>query len=172
MIFESITLHDFTRPLRARLELRKVCGPYTWRPGEPGESIGFYMSGKSALAMGDGPARLRLMSADEHSPSRLRGTYYYGDEEPGFADFHPIVARLPHGRGFLAGWTMGKGMCSSLDLAIHDTPEEAAYAAHEEARIAAEREQEYRAEERAKLDEEERAAQAREDEVAGLGTEE
>lgn len=174
MIFDAITIHDLAKPPAARLDMRRHCGPYTWTPSAPGEGRGFYTKGHDMLAMGDAPIDLRLASADDFTPrgSRQHGTYYFAGEDHEFARFYPVVARLPHSRGFLAGWVMGAGMCGSIDSAIHRTGEAAARAAHEEARIAAEREAEYQAEEDARIEAEEAAAQAREDEVAGLGTEE
>lgn len=43
----------------------------------------------------------------------------------------PIIARLPRGRGFLAGWSLGPGMASGLDLIIWDNPRDAAFRAHQ-----------------------------------------
>ncbi len=52
-------------------------------------------------------------------------------------EFTAIVARLPHQRGFLAGWTMGKGMFANLDGHIWATIEDAACDAANEAERAA-----------------------------------
>lgn len=51
-------------------------------------------------------------------------------------EFIPIVARLPHGRGFLAGWTLGEHMAASLDARIFDDEDDAMRAAEDEARTA------------------------------------
>jgi predicted GNAT superfamily acetyltransferase len=47
-----------------------------------------------------------------------------------------IVVALPHGR-FLAGWSMGEGMASTVDADLYDTAEDAAYAADSMAESAA-----------------------------------
>lgn len=36
-LFDTITMLDYMRPLRERMESRKVCGPYTWSPSPPSE---------------------------------------------------------------------------------------------------------------------------------------
>lgn len=55
-----------------------------------------------------------------------------------------IVARLPKSRGYLAGWTLGGGMCATLDRThVYDDIGDAAYAADSIAERAAEREREY-----------------------------
>jgi hypothetical protein len=43
----------------------------------------------------------------------------------GSESFDGLVMRLPHGRGFLAGWTMGEGMASSIDADIIEDEDEA-----------------------------------------------
>lgn len=82
-MFSEITMIDYARPLKARAEARKTCGPYRWKPATPGK-----------------------------------------------------------GRGFLAGWTMGPGMCASLDAYIYKAPEDAAHAAHSMAESDAEKNRE------------------------------
>lgn len=147
-MFKEIYIHTFERngkpaTLRERLEMRKTCGPYRWTPAEPGQGRGFYQSSKG-LWCGDSTFDLRLVYANELLPwyFKLRRTEgYYVDMDEILT---PIVARLPHGRGFLAGWTMGPGMCASLDGHVWHDPESAARAAHQEAEQAAEREREYR----------------------------
>jgi len=90
---------------------------------------------------------LRIEGANEHISGRQsRTTAYWGDDD-GFTTFTPIIARLPHARGFLAGWTMGQGMAASLEPEIYETPEDAAFAAHSIAEDVAEREREYREDE-------------------------
>jgi hypothetical protein len=169
-MFDAITMIDFSRSLAHRAEVRKHAGPYTWTPATPGGSRGFYMDRKAVRMHREAPFDLRLAYADDFMPrySRLHGTTYCTDDD-GIGDtMRPIIARLPHGRGFLAGWTLGPGMCGALDLTIHATAEDAARMAHEEARTAAERERDYQREERARLEAEELA----EEERAALGTEE
>lgn len=143
--FQEITLINYARPLRERLESRKVVGPYRWTPAKPGGTRGFYQASDERNSGSFHPIAptkmdaygsafdLRLSYAETHLPreSRLRGIRgYYADS---FQDdtLTPIVASLPHGRGFLAGWTMGPGMCGAIDLDTYDSAEDAARAAHE-----------------------------------------
>lgn len=56
--------------------------------------------------------------------------------------FQGIVLRLPHGRGFLAGWTMGEGTASSLDYEIYEDIDDATRAADSLAESAADRQAE------------------------------
>lgn len=53
-----------------------------------------------------------------------------------------IVMRLPHNRGFLAGWSMGGGMISEIEYTIYDDVHDAAYAADSIAEEVAEKERE------------------------------
>ena len=146
-MFREIVMIDYGRPLAARLASRKYCGPYRWTPAAPGTGRGFY-SGSSALDMDarGSSFRLRIEDANDHIRDRrnqIRG--YYCD--PDCIDtLQPIIARLPRGRGFLAGWTMGAGMCASLEGDIYPDAESAASAAHCAAEYAAEREREYQEE--------------------------
>lgn len=127
-------IHDFSKPLKKRAEERKHCGPYHWTPAKPGGGRGFYQSSRGLYCDRTGSIfDLRLTEANEHinrasSLSRING--YYCDNF-GDCTLTPIVARLPHGRGFLAGWTMGAGMCASIDLTLHDNERDAAFAAHD-----------------------------------------
>lgn len=144
-MFNEIVLIDHKRPLAERAKARKSVGPYRWRPSKPNNGRGFYQSSHGlAMDRAGSSINLRLEEANDH----LRGSrlshisgYYcdpYGDGDT----LQPIIARLPHGRGFLAGWTMGAGMCAALDSEIWETEEEAARAAHDMAERDAERERE------------------------------
>lgn len=53
-----------------------------------------------------------------------------------------IVFRLPHGRGFLAGWSMGEHMASEVGRRVYSCEREAARAADREAESVAEAERE------------------------------
>jgi hypothetical protein len=127
------TVHDFSRPLRKRFEQRQYTGPYYWSPSKPGTRRGFYQASHGLACDKAGSSfNLRLELANDHLwGSRLRFINgYYADRDHGDT-LTPIVARLPHGRGFLAGWTMGAGMCAALDSDIYETIEDAARAAHD-----------------------------------------
>lgn len=54
-----------------------------------------------------------------------------------------IVMRLPHDRGFLAGWSMGEKMISEIEYIIYDDESDAAYAADSIAEDVAEKGREY-----------------------------
>lgn len=128
-MFQQIVLRDLTKPVRARHH--EHCGPYLWTPAAPGRGRGFYQSSRG-LYCGDSTFRLRLEYANDVLPNYSRITHitgYFTDDFQG-GMLSPIVARLPRSRGFLAGWTMGRGMCAELDAHIYDEPEAAAYAAH------------------------------------------
>ena len=128
-------VHDFSRLLPDRAKQRRTVGPYCIRPSSPGSQITFYMEEGSTLRMdrrGGSPIDLRVARANSAiSGTRLaRCVGYYGDA---FMDdiIEPIIARLPRRRGFLAGWTMGEGMLSTLDRDIHESARDAAFAAHD-----------------------------------------
>jgi hypothetical protein len=150
-------IHDFSKPLRARLAQREHTGPYYWTPSKPGTGRGFYQSSKGLFCDKAGSSfDLRLEEANDHlRESRLANINGYYCDEFGDSTLQPIIARLPHGRGFLAGWTMGRGMCASLDSDIYDDASDAARAAHSIAERDAERERDYQAEQRAKEESEE-----------------
>lgn len=157
-MFQQITMIDYARPLAERAASRKVCGPYIWIPTPaPSGGRGFYQSSKGLFMDPRGSTLdLRLEDANDFlRGSRLAqiGGYYCDNFQSD--TLQPIIARLPHGRGFLAGWTMGRGMCASLDGYIWESTEEAARAAHDEAERAAERQREFEAEEDARLEAEE-----------------
>lgn len=145
-MFAEIILRDLTAPLAKRLEShRGPCGPYRWKPTKAGSGRGFYSSSRDRLAMGDAPLRLRLEDANDHlRGSRTADTLGYYCDGDGDT-LQPIIARLPRGRGFLAGWTMGAGMCGSLEPDIFADETDAALAAHSIAENDAERNREYEA---------------------------
>lgn len=132
---EMFALHveNVKNILRKRLS-HTPCGPYYHAPipNRPSRmGIGFYMASSSvavgAYTMGDGCIDLRIEEAG--------GGYSHND---GHTSFSGIVARLPKGRGFLAGWTMGEGMLSCLDGTIYADEYDARCAAKNEAEHACE----------------------------------
>jgi len=156
-IFDEITLIDYRRPLAERANARRFCGPYRWRPSQPGKGRGFYQaSGALRMDRAGSSFALRLEEANAHlRESRLSHVTGYYCDAWGDETLRPIIARLPRGRGFLAGWTMGAGMCAALDSTIWPDEREAALAAHDMAERDAEREREAQ---EADLDDEEIAA--------------
>lgn len=149
MIFDLIFIHTFQkqgRPatLRERLDMRKTCGPYQWRPSEPGVGRSFYQSSRG-LSCGDSTFDLRLSLANDvlfaaGERRDLQQTTGYYTSSDCSDTMQPIIARLNHARGYLAGWTLGRGMLATLGGEIYDTAAEAAAAAHVEADHAAARE--------------------------------
>ena len=111
-----------------------------------GNGIGFYLSDSTAPG-------LRWQWADE--VIRLGHKGWYSNEDCS-EEIRGLVFRLPRSRGFLAGWSMGEGMASSLDYDIHHTIEEAARAADGMAESTAEEQREYEEQEREKMEAEER----------------
>lgn len=132
-MFQQITMIDYySCPLSARREERKLCGPYRWTPSEPTKGRGFYQSRHGLKVDRHGSTfDLRLEDANNHlGHNRLSRTLGYCCDDFGDTTLKPIIARLPHGRGFLAGWTMGNGMLGSVGADIYEDERSAAYAAH------------------------------------------
>lgn len=143
-MFSAIVMINHRRSLSQRLEARRFCGPYSWQPSAPGKGRGFY-SGRDELAFDEAGStlRLRLSYAYDCLPAwhSLRRVNAYHCNPYGDGDMiKPVVARLPRGRGFLAGWTMGAGMCGALDSTVYQDEADAAQAAHAMAESDAERE--------------------------------
>ena len=140
--------------LRKRAESRKpgraMCGDYYHAPTPGAKGRGFYLDS-------DGMPGLRWQWADETEGARIRHTGWFTDPDGSGDTIRGIVLRLPHGRGFLAGWSMGEGMASSVDYSpIFDDAADAAACADSMAENVAEgereREERYRAMESAELD--------------------
>lgn len=131
----EIRLFDFTR---AGADKRSA---YRWRvpelkpAGAPHKGRGFYSSSRDAFTLDEQGSSFRLRL--EQGPEI--GFHPDADRSE---TFWPVIARLPKGRGFLAGWTMGAGMCGSLDGRIYTEEEAARSAAEAEASDAAEAEAE------------------------------
>lgn len=138
-----------SRPIAQRLESRRrvFCGEYFHAPkpitrgAHPGR--GFYLDQLAANG-------LRFEWCDCVPGSNIRHSGWYcndsGDKIAG------IVARLPRGRGFLAGWSVGEGRASELDGCIYADAIDAARAADGMAERAAENQREYEAEQNAEQD--------------------
>ena len=123
-------------PLASRKARRKhlpLTGPYYWRaPRMAGTGAGFYLDS-------DGMPCNRWKYADEIDSSIGHRGWYTDDAGTG-CKVRGIVFRLPHTRGFLAGWTYGENMTSGCEARIHQTEIEAARYADECARVVAENE--------------------------------
>lgn len=122
--------------LRRKWAGRKVCGEYYHapKPEEAGTGRGFYLDS-------DGQPFTRWKWADDVVD--LRHTGWFCDDFQD-AKIRGIVVYLPHGL-YLAGWSMGEGMASSVDAILYDTPEAAARAADRMAEHVADCEREYQA---------------------------
>lgn len=126
-----------------RVERKKnpVTGPYYHAPKPvtgPHPGRGFYLDS-------DGMPGLRWSWCDEVDGTRIDHTGWFTDEDGTGDKIRGVVFRLPRGRGFLAGWSMGHGMASEIDGTVYAEEAEAAYAADSEAEAVAEVEREYHA---------------------------
>lgn len=129
--------------MATRLQRKKnpVTGPYYHAPKpisgrHPGR--GFYLDS-------DGAPGLRWSWCDAVDGARIDHTGWFTDEDGTGDKIRGVVFRLPRGRGFLAGWSMGTGMASEIDGTIYDDETTAAYAADSEAESVAENERDYHA---------------------------
>lgn len=105
------------------------------RPETVGTGRGFYLDS-------DGQPFTRWQWCDEVDGVRIYHTGWFCDEYGDGGKIRGIVVALPRGR-FLAGWSMGEGMASTVDADLYDTADAAAYAADSMAESAAENEREY-----------------------------
>lgn len=107
-------------------------------------SFGFYLNS-------DGMPTLRWKWCDEVEGCRANHTGWCTDEFGDSEKLRGIVLRLPNNRGFLAGWSMGEGMASTVEYPIYDDEVDAAYAADSLAEDAADNEREYQESERERV---------------------
>lgn len=113
----------------------RVCGPYfRTQPSVNAKGMSFYLGS-------DFMPDMRWEWCDEVEGSRVRHTGWFCDD---FQDqkIRGLVFRLPHSRGFLAGWSLGEGMASGLEYEIYDYEIEASRAADSLAENIAEAERE------------------------------
>lgn len=125
-----------------------VTGPYYHapKPEDAGKGKGFYLDS-------DGTPGLRWTWADDVQGSRIRHTGWFTDETAD-STIRGVVFRLPKGRGFLAGWSMGESMASAVECEIFEDEIDCARAADGLAESLAEREREYQAAQMAEDEEE------------------
>jgi hypothetical protein len=89
---------------------------------------------------------LRWDWCDEVEDSPIAHTGWFSDEDGAGDKIRGLVMRLPQGRGFIAGWSMGKRMASEVETdSVYDTAREAALAADGIAERVAEKERDYQA---------------------------
>lgn len=156
---ETGTVHfwDYSKPIKERHA--GSCGPYYFKrgklrdKGDKCEGFAGYLSASGHEVSEGAVCRLRVRLARDIANFRHKGWY---TDDSCAQTMEGVVALLPSGRGFLAGWTMGTGMITSFAGYIYDDIEDAAQAADQEAQSAAEKEREYQELKREREDEEER----------------
>lgn len=139
-------------PMAKRLAQAKAnwSAPYYHAPTpNQGKGIGFYLDS-------DGMPQLRWQWCDEVTGVRINHSGWYSDEFGDAEKIRGVVFRLPHSRGFLAGWSMGEGMASAIEYGVHESETDAARAADSIAENVAESEREYQESERQKEREQEK----------------
>lgn len=133
-MFDDIVMITYARPLAERRRTRRYCGPYRWRPCAAGRGRGFYVASHSDTTVDEPGSSFRL----RFEPAK---THWRGAQDwRGASDLDgwtPIVAQLNHGRGFLAGASLGRGMIAFLDPEIFAEARDAAMAADDAASEAA-----------------------------------
>ncbi|QOI69631.1 hypothetical protein JT328_gp15 [Aeromonas phage BUCT551] len=103
-----------------------VCGK-TYQPnpapvGEPGTlARSFYL--------GDGSQPFTRWAWCDDVDDRILHTGWFTTNDGDGDKVRGIVVRLPHGRGFLAGWAMGEGMAATVHRDVYADDVEAARAA-------------------------------------------
>ena len=142
-------------PWRERLKRRKSSWTgwgYFGSPETNPKGSSFYLNDH-------GMPDLRWKWCDE-IVSRINHKGWYSDEWQQDT-IRGLVMRLPNNRGFIAGWSYGEGMFSSVNYDVFLDESDAAYCADSMAENAAEREREYQAEQEALREVEEEVEQER-----------
>jgi hypothetical protein len=124
--------------LRKKREGRRFTGGYYHAP-TPNSNTGrgFYLDDA-------GQPFTRWQWADDVEGAHISHSGWFTDDYGDSEKIRGIVILLPHGR-YMAGWSMGKGMASTIEPGVFDAIDEAAQMVDEHARIAAENEREYQA---------------------------
>jgi hypothetical protein len=141
-------------PKRAKEAKNRWTSGYYHKPTPNNtDGIGFYLSDS-----GGNPFQLRWKWCDDIA-THIKHTGWFCDD---YQDqtIRGLVLALPHGRGWLAGWSMGEGMASEVSYYVYGSELSAAYGADSMAEHAADSEREYQAKEEAKRDAEEAEAEA------------
>jgi len=121
--------------LRKKREGRRITGGYYHAPTpNSNNGRGFYLDDA-------GQPFTRWQWADEACDS-IPYSGWYTDDHGDSEKIRGIVILLPHGR-YMAGWSMGEGMASTIEPGVFDDINEAAQMADEHARVAADAEYEY-----------------------------
>lgn len=114
-------------PLTRTRHRFKVSTSYQTAPapitrGARAESFSYYLDSDFA-------PDLRWQWCDDVSGARITHTGWFTDENGEGDKIRGLVLRLPHGRGFLAGWSMGEGMATTVERYRYDSEVDAAHAA-------------------------------------------
>lgn len=124
-------------PVPFKVAARSSLSTYQTAP-KPGGTGGAFFYLESDFAPG-----LRWRYADE-TDARINHNGWFSDPYGDGETIRGIVVRLPRGRGFLPGWSMGTGMASAVETSSrYDDETGAAYAADSMAERVAEKEREY-----------------------------
>lgn len=129
-------------PIAKRLQEYKA-GNYSEISGYFRQEPNINPGGSSFYLESDFAPGLRWEWCDKVEGVRIDHTGWYSDEH-GISDkIRGIVMRLPHGRGFLAGWSMGENMASSVSYRVYSDIFDCAHDADRMAEKVAEHEREY-----------------------------
>ena len=124
--------------LRKKRELRKVCGGYYHAPTpNSNNGRGFYLDDA-------GQPFTRWQWADDVEGAHISHSGWFTDDYGDSEKIRGIVILLPHGR-YMAGWSMGEGMASTIEPGVFDDIVDAARVADSIAENAADHEREYQA---------------------------
>ena len=124
--------------LRKKREGRRFTGGYYHAPKpNANNGRGFYLSDA-------GQPFTRWQWADDVEGASIRHTGWWTDDYGDSEKIRGIVILLPHGR-YMAGWSMGKGMASTIEPGVFDDIVDAARVADSIAENAADNEREYQA---------------------------
>jgi hypothetical protein len=132
-----------TLEARRRAVDRTYTGPY-YRTS-PSPQTGTVTPGASFYLGSDWAPSLRWQWCDDVTDAHIDHTGWWADDYGDGDKIRGVVFRLPHARGFLAGWSMGEGMASEVEYYIYDTETGAARAADSWAERVAEDEREHQA---------------------------
>lgn len=123
--------------LRKKREGRRFTGGYYHAPKpNANNGRGFYLDDA-------GQPFTRWQWADDVEGAHISHSGWFTDDYGDSEKIRGIVILLPHGR-FMAGWSMGEGMASTIEPGVFDDIDDAARMADEHARVAADNEREYR----------------------------
>lgn len=124
--------------LRKKREMRKVCGGYYHAPTpNANNGRGFYLDDA-------GQPFTRWQWADDVEGAHISHSGWFTDDYGDSEKIRGIVILLPHGR-YMAGWSMGEGMASTIEPDVYDDIVDAARVADSIAENAADHEREYQA---------------------------